>query len=58
MAAFMDSVRDRFAAVYERDPSEREVAELADRVEGLDALAAAGPASAHATGNGTPATVR
>jgi lipoyl(octanoyl) transferase len=58
MTAFMDSVRDRFAAVYERDPSEREVAELADRVEGLDALAAAGPAAAHASGNGTPAAVR
>ena len=58
MSAFMDVVRDRFGEIYERDAVEREVGDLAVAVEGLDALAAAGPAAAHATGNGTPAGVR
>jgi lipoyl(octanoyl) transferase len=58
MAAFMDTIQDRFADIYQREPIEREAAELASRVDGLEALVAAAPAAAHASGNGTPAGIR
>jgi lipoyl(octanoyl) transferase len=58
MGAFMDSVTERFAEVYERSPIAVEPHELADRVEGTAALVEAGPAAGHVSGNGTPAQVR
>ncbi|MGH2957702.1 MAG: lipoyl(octanoyl) transferase LipB, partial [Solirubrobacterales bacterium] len=58
MSAYMDAVTARFATLYERAPAAIEAGALAERVEGLDALAAAGPAAAHLHGNGTPASVR
>ena len=46
MGTFMDTVRDRFGAIYDREPLEIEAGELAARVGGLEALAAAAPAAA------------
>jgi hypothetical protein len=44
MAAFATTVRDRFGDVYGREPVETSVRELAERVDGLEALAGAEPA--------------
>jgi lipoyl(octanoyl) transferase len=41
MGAFMDTIAGRFGALYERDPVEIEPATLAERIEGIGALAAA-----------------
>jgi lipoyl(octanoyl) transferase len=58
MGAYMDAVTSRFAEIYERDRIPIEAEALAERVEGLDALVAAGPAAGHHHGNGAPASVR
>jgi lipoyl(octanoyl) transferase len=58
MGAYMDSVTAQFSAVYEREPTTVEASTLADRVDGVDALVAGGPAAAHIGGNGAPAPVR
>jgi len=58
MGAFMDSVSERFAHVYERSPMTIEAHELADRVDGIAALVDAWPAASHISGNGAPAPVR
>jgi lipoyl(octanoyl) transferase len=58
LGAFMDSVVERFGEIYGRAPVETEVGTLAQRVAGLEALVAAGPAAAHLGGNGSPAPVR
>jgi lipoyl(octanoyl) transferase len=41
MGAFMDTVAHRFGEVYEREPVQAEPGELADRVDGIEALASA-----------------
>jgi lipoyl(octanoyl) transferase len=58
MAAYMDAVTERFAETYDREPKEVEATALVERVEGIDALVAAGSAAAHVGGNGAPAPVR
>jgi lipoate-protein ligase B len=58
MGAFMDTVSGRFGEIYGRRPVPVEAAELASRVDGVEALVAAGPAAAHARGNGVGAAVR
>jgi lipoyl(octanoyl) transferase len=58
MAAFMDTVCGRFGEIYARRTVPVEAAELASRVDGVEALVAAGPAAAHAGGNGVGAGVR
>jgi hypothetical protein len=58
MGAFMDIVSARFGEIYERRTVPVEAAELAGRVDGAEALVAAGPAAAHAAGNGIGAAVR
>jgi lipoyl(octanoyl) transferase len=58
MGAFMDTVSGRFGEIYGRRPVPVEAAELASRVDGVEALVAAGPAAAHAGGNGVGAAVR
>jgi lipoyl(octanoyl) transferase len=58
MGAYMDVVTDRFGEIYEREPASMEASALAEGVEGLDALVAAGPAARHLSGNGAPASVR
>jgi lipoyl(octanoyl) transferase len=58
MSDYMDAVVERFGFIYARRPHEIEATELAERVAGVEPLVAAGPAASHATGNGTPATVR
>jgi lipoyl(octanoyl) transferase len=58
MGAYMDSVTARFGEIYQREPTTVEASSLAERVEGLGALVAAGPAAAHIRGNGAPAPVR
>ena len=58
MSAYMDAVTAHFGAAYERDPAGVAAEELAARVDGLEALVAAGPAAAHLHGNGAPASVR
>jgi lipoyl(octanoyl) transferase len=58
MGAYMDAVIARFGEMYEREPTTVEAGAVADRVDGVDALVAAGAAAAHVTGNGTPAPVR
>ena len=57
MGAYMDAVTSRFSEIYEREPVPIEAAALADRVDGLGALVAAGPAAAHVAGNGAKARV-
>ncbi len=54
MAAFADTVSERFASVYGRRASPISAAELAQRVAGIDALAGA----AEPAGNGTAAALR
>jgi lipoyl(octanoyl) transferase len=58
MGTYMDSVTARFSEIYQREPTAVEASTLADRVDGVDALVAAGPAAAHIGGNGAPAPVR
>jgi lipoyl(octanoyl) transferase len=58
MGGFMDEIEDRFVAVYERAPEQVAAADLSERVPGIEALVHAGPAAAHAGGNGVPAGVR
>jgi lipoyl(octanoyl) transferase len=58
MAEFMDTVSERFGEIYERRPARVEAAELTGRVDGIEALLAAGPPAAHARGNGVGASVR
>jgi len=60
LEAFATTVRDRFGDVYERRPVELSGAELAGRVEDVDAIAEASPfpASGKAVKNGRPAAVR
>jgi lipoyl(octanoyl) transferase len=43
MGALMDIVSERFGAIYEREPAAVSPAELASRVDGLEALAQAAP---------------
>jgi lipoyl(octanoyl) transferase len=58
MGAYMDGVCEHFGEIYERRPVPVEASELADRIAGVEALAAAGPAAAHVAGDGFPASVR
>jgi lipoyl(octanoyl) transferase len=58
MAQFMDTVSERFGEIYKRRPAPVEAAELATRVDGIEALAAAGPPAARARGDGVGASVR
>jgi hypothetical protein len=44
LTAFATTVRHRFGDVYGREPVETSVRELAERVDGLEALAGAEPA--------------
>jgi lipoyl(octanoyl) transferase len=55
---FMNTVSERFGKLYERRPVAVDASELAERVNGVDALIAAGPAARHAAGNGLGAAVR
>ena len=57
---FATTVRDRFGEVYERRPVEVAAAELAARVEGVEAIAAAAPfpTDGKPVTNGKPAAVR
>jgi lipoyl(octanoyl) transferase len=58
MSSYMDTVAERFGAIYGRAPQGVDAVALAERTDGLEALVEAGPAAAHAGGNGTPASVR
>jgi lipoyl(octanoyl) transferase len=58
LAAYMDVVSERFSQIYSRQLAPLEAADLAERVDGLEVLVAAGPAAAHVSGNGAPASVR
>jgi hypothetical protein len=57
LAAYMDVVIERFGGIFERTGVELAPAELAERVAGVEALAA-GPVAGHLSGNGEPASVR
>jgi lipoyl(octanoyl) transferase len=59
-ALFATTVRDRFGEVYRRAPVEMSAVELAESVDGLEALAAAPPPlqEGAAATNGKPAVVR
>jgi len=58
MSGYMDTVAEQFGDVYEREMRATDATALADRIEGLDALVAAGPAAAHIPGNGASTAVR
>jgi lipoyl(octanoyl) transferase len=58
MPAFMDTVTEVFGRVYGRQPLAIDASALAERVEGVGALAAAPPVQAAGAGNGRPAGVR